>query len=106
MATAVAPTGATTAGVAPATPVQTDTVEGNEVPNRASLVLVLDNSAGEEASEVTFVTVATVGGYAVEDVSVTIPAGASRVFGHFPANIFGSTVQFSTSVAVDVVAYA
>ncbi|MFJ9408568.1 hypothetical protein [Streptomyces sp. NPDC101393] len=104
-ATALALTGMTPTGVAPGTAEDADLVNGNSVRNTASLHLTVDNSEGAGASVVTFVTVAQVGGYDVEDVAVTVPMGAVRVFGHFPANVFGSTLTFTASAAVTVLAY-
>lgn len=103
--TEITPTETSPAGVLEMLAVPSDTVNGNEVLNRPSLVLTLDNTAGAADATATFVTVATVNGYDVEDVAVTIPMGESRVLGHFPANVFGSALAFDTSAAVDVLAY-
>ncbi|MGP3940519.1 hypothetical protein [Streptomyces sp. 6N106] len=96
----------TTAGVAAMDAVQTDAVNGNELPNAATLVLTLDNTAGLADVTATFVTEATVNGYAVEDVTVAIAMGQARAFGHFPVNVFGGVLKFNTSAALDAVAYA
>ncbi|MEV8056582.1 hypothetical protein AB0P37_08645 [Streptomyces antimycoticus] len=88
------------------TPAQTDKVNGNQMPNAASLVLTLDNTAGATDVTVTFTTDATVNGYPVEDVTVTLTAGTSRAFGHFPISVFGATLKFITSAPVACAAYA
>lgn len=103
--TVIVPTDVTTSGVAAATPDASDVVNGNEIRNAGSLVLTVDNTAGAGAASVTFVTVAEVSGFAVQDVTVTVPMGAVRVFGHFPVNVFSSVLKFDTTAAVDVVAY-
>jgi hypothetical protein len=104
-ATALGLTATEPDGVAPGVPQAADLTNGNSVRNAATLALFVDNTAGAGAVTVTFVTVATVGGYPVEDVVATVAAGVSRVFGHFPSNVFGSTLTFTASAAVDLVAY-
>lgn len=92
-----------TGATAPAS-VAADLVNGNFVDNSASLSLHIEN-AGVTDAEVTFISTATVSGYAVEDPSVTIPAGATIVFGRFPAAVFGTEVAFTSDVAINVAAY-
>jgi len=72
------------------------------VPNRPGVALSI-NAAPETSAEVTFVTVAKVDGFDVADHTVTIEPSA--LFGRFPPEVFGATIQFTTSVPCSVQAY-
>lgn len=102
--TPITPVVPSAAGVAEMTPVATDTTNGNVVTNASGLVMTVTNSGGSSAT-LTFITSATVDGYAVEDVTVTLAAAETKVFGHFPSGVFGSSLEFTSSAALDVVAY-
>lgn len=78
---------------------------GNSVANNEHLHIVLDNSAGASDVSVVFVTTATLGGYDVEDLTATVPAGKVVCFGHFPRNVFGDVVQFTADTSIPAVCY-
>lgn len=88
----------------PASPDSTS-LDGNSVANSDQLHMVVDNSAGGSDVSIVFVTTATVGGYDVEDLTATVPAGKVVCFGHFPRNVFGDIVQFTADTAVPVVCF-
>lgn len=105
MSTAVAIVSPDTDGIAPAVGDPTDTVNGNHVSNQRGLLLVLNNT-GASSRTVTFTTPRTVSGYAVADLTVTIPAGQTRFLAGFDVEAFGSTMEFMSSNAeVTVAAY-
>ncbi|MET9816863.1 hypothetical protein [Streptomyces sp. NPDC006355] len=82
-----------------------DLVNGNVIANSEGLKLFVVNE-GASAVTVTFKTSATVEGQAVSDLTASVPAGGSRVFGRFSRVLFGDQVEFTCSAAADVVAYA
>jgi hypothetical protein len=105
-ATAVTVARPNISGVNSPTPVAADTVNGNSVPNLKNLVLTLNNSGGSPYT-VTFVTPVTHAGYAVNDLTVTLAAGATKNFSNFPGSAFGSTLTFTAqNVAVMISAVA
>jgi hypothetical protein len=75
-----------------------DATNGNQVRNTHSLQLTLKNTDASSAT-VVFTTPGTVGGFAVEDYTVTLAAGDSKVFGGFDAAVFGGTLVFKASTA-------
>jgi hypothetical protein len=95
-ATAVTVTRPTIAGVADPTPVAADTVNGNSVPNLAGLILTLNNTDASSHT-VTVTTTATHGGYAVEDLVITLNATTKRNFSNFPTAQFGGTLTFTAN---------
>lgn len=102
MATAITPVSPNQDGVAPAVPVAADTVEGNSVPNKRNIMLVLENTdAGPH--DVVFTTPATVGGFDVAEHTVSIPAGATLHFGNFDSAAFGGVVTFTAASATVMV---
>jgi hypothetical protein len=80
-------------------------VNGNVVANSEGLKLHVTNDGGSPVT-VTFKTSATVEGLAVADLTATVAAGSTRVFGRFSRVLFGEQVEFACSAAADVVAYA
>lgn len=105
METPLTPVRVSQTGVAASDGSAADLVNGNTVPNLAALHLLITN-AGEASLTVTFETSASVEGYAVADVTATVPAGASRAFGKFSRALFGDAVDFTCSAAATVVAYS
>lgn len=94
-------------GIAQPAAVATDTTNGNSIPNETGLgLLLIVNNPGAASATITFVTPGTVEGLPVGDEAVTIAAGATQVFGSFPEEAFGSSVQFNSSAALNVTAYA
>lgn len=90
-------------GTSPST-ATTDAVNGNVVTNAASLALDFTNGTASDVT-ITFITSATVQGYAVADLEKTITAGASLRFAHFPTAAFGAELAFTTSAAITVGVY-
>lgn len=105
-ATRITPGASTPQGVLVGASVATDVTNGNVIANTESLHLACDNSAGIEPVTFTFTTVATLGGYAVEDLVVTVAIGEHMRFGHFPQRVFSSDLYFTTSVAANVTSHA
>lgn len=101
-ATRIMPGASSPQGVTAVEPVDTDPVNGNVVANTDSLLIAVDNTSGEAPVTFTFTTVATLGGYAVEDVVVTVAMGAHKVFGRFPSRVFSGDLHFTTDVAAPV----
>jgi mRNA-degrading endonuclease toxin of MazEF toxin-antitoxin module len=83
------------AGNADPTETDGDPVNQHALPNTGRTVLRVRN-AGATALDLTLVTPVTVGGRAVEDTTVSIPAGATRTFGSLSTGLYG------TSVPIDV----
>jgi hypothetical protein len=105
-ATAVTVARPNISGVNSPTPVAADTVNGNSVPNMNGLILTLENT-GASSYTVTFVTPVTHAGYAVDDLIVTLTAGAKKNFSNFPSAAFGSTLTFTANnAAVEISAMA
>lgn len=99
----LSPSLATAQGVTPVA-ATTDAVNGNVVTNPASLLLELENTTAA-AVDVTFVTSATLHGYEVADLTVTLAPAEARVFGHFPADVFGNDLAFTSTDAISVHVY-
>ncbi|MFF4548604.1 hypothetical protein ACFY1J_30960 [Streptomyces sp. NPDC001406] len=78
------------AGVADPVETTADTVNGNQVANTGKTVIRVRNAHATLAQNVTFVTPITVGGKAVADTVVSIPATATRTFGSFPTALYGT----------------
>lgn len=100
----ITPVAATVSGAAPVAET-TDAVEGNVVSNVPSLVLVFTNADEADSATITFVTSATVEGYAVVDHTVTIPAASTLAYGSFPRTVFGTELEFTTSAPLSLNAY-
>lgn len=102
-ATKLTPVRVSQTGVSVPTPVNADLTNGNSVPNLDTVRLVIAN-ASEATSPVTvtFVTTATVEGYAVADYTATVPVGESKAFGKFSHVLFGDAVEFKCSAAVSI----
>lgn len=81
-----------------------DIVNGNVVTNPSTLMVELENPDVASA-EVTFITAATLHGYAVADHPVTLAAGERRTFAHFNPDVFGADLAFTCPVALNVRAY-
>jgi hypothetical protein len=94
MARALVPTATPSPdGVAAATAATGDPVEGHYTPNTERTVIEVTNTDAGGAHTVTFITPVTVGGKAVDDQEVSIAASTTRVFGHFPTSLYGTTLQ-------------
>ena len=104
MATRITPVRVSQTGVTESAGTAADTVEGNVVPNVEGLHLTVENE-GASPLTVTFLTTATVEGYAVADITATVPNGASKRFGRFSRELFGADVEFTVSGACLVSAY-
>ena len=80
-----------------------DTSNGNVVAGNdgTTLVVIVANTSGDTAYDVTFVTTATVGnrGYAVGDEVIELAAGAVKAFGPFPLAEFGTSLQINVENA-------
>ncbi|WP_073946510.1 hypothetical protein [Streptomyces kebangsaanensis] len=85
------------AGHADPTPVDGDVTNGHSLPNTGRTVLRVRNADATNPHTLTLVTPITVGGKAVEDTEVTIPAGATLSFGSLSTALYGS----STPIDVD-----
>lgn len=98
--TAITPTRPTPSGVTAVAEVAGDTVNGNSVTNVGGrTVVIVRNADASNPHSVTFVTSATLGGYAVADQVVSIPASSTREFGNFDSRLFGSTLGIDTDSA-------
>lgn len=104
MATQITPVKVTQTGSDVTTPVAADLANGNSVANVSGIQVTVDNSAGASDITVTFVTSATVEGYAVADVTATVPANKKRVFGRFSRTLYGDTVEFTCSATCNLTA--
>ncbi len=83
----------TEAGVADATEANGDTTNQHYVVNTGKTNVQVRNADAGGAHSVTFVTPVTVGGKAVADQVVSIPASTTRQFGDFPVSVYGSSLQ-------------
>jgi mRNA-degrading endonuclease toxin of MazEF toxin-antitoxin module len=83
------------AGSADPTETNGDPINQHALPNSGRTVLRVRN-AGAAALDLTLVTPVTVGGRAVEDTVVSIPAGDTRTFASLSPALYG------TSVPIDV----
>lgn len=64
--------------------------DGNSFANDGNVILYVKN--GDASSHtVTIPTPATVGGMAVEDLTVSVPAGGEKVVGPFPTHVFNQS---------------
>jgi hypothetical protein len=86
----------TDAGVADPTETDGDATNGHTLPNSGHTVLRVRNAHATLARNLTLGTPVTVGGKAVDDTVVSIPAEATRTFADLPPALYG------TSVPVDV----
>ncbi|MFE6282448.1 hypothetical protein [Streptomyces sp. NPDC057877] len=82
-----------------ADPVETDgdPVNQHSLTNTGRTVLRVRNADGVNPHTVTLVTPITVGGKAVENTAVSIPAAATRTFGSLSTALYGS----NTPIDVD-----
>jgi hypothetical protein len=80
-------------------------VNGNVVANTEGLRLFVTNE-GASPVTVTFKTSVVVEGLAVADLTASVGAGATRVFGRFSRALFGEQVEFTCAAAANVVAYS
>ncbi|WP_151485233.1 hypothetical protein [Streptomyces albicerus] len=78
------------AGVADPAETTADVANGNQVANTGKTVLRIRNAHATLPQNVTFVTPITVGGKAVSDTVVSIPATATRTFGSLPTSLYGT----------------
>lgn len=93
------------AGVADPTEQNGDTTNGHSLPNTGKTVLRVRN-ADAASQTLTLVTPITVGGKAVSDTPVSIPAGATRTFGKLSTALYGSSVPIDvTSVNLKLMAF-
>lgn len=90
----ITPTIAVPAGATPVAEANGDNVNGHYVDNRdGKTIVVVRNADAGAPHSVTFVTTATLGGFAVADQTVSIPASSSREFGGFDTRLFGKSLQ-------------
>ncbi|MCT2594219.1 hypothetical protein LHJ74_30665 [Streptomyces sp. N2-109] len=82
----------------------TDEINGNVVINANTITLELENTTAAPVA-VTFVTSATVQGYAVEDHTVTLEAAEKRTYGHFPTEVFGPDLAFTSDAPITARVY-
>jgi hypothetical protein len=109
--TALTPVTSAAAGATIVAPVAVDGANGNSFVNTGREMIEITNGGGSSIT-VTIITNGTfnVSGvaYAVADVTVTIPAGASKVCGPFDKGLFNDvatgTVQMNFSSATSVTA--
>lgn len=67
-------------------------VDGVSVPNDGRLKALVKNSSGGPVNA-DFITSITVDGQAVDDRSVSVADGDEVLFGPFPENVYGTTLQ-------------
>jgi hypothetical protein len=93
------------AGVADPTETDGDTVNQHALPNTGKTILrVRNNDAGPH--DLTLGTPITVGGKAVDDTVVSIPAGATRTFGSLSPALYGTSVPIDVaSVELKLIAF-
>jgi len=96
--TVITPVAVTRAGATAAAAAACDATNGNSVVNSPTLQLTLSNTDDSSAT-VVFTTPGRVGGFDIEDYTVTLAAGASKVFGGFDSSVFGGTLVFKASAA-------
>lgn len=93
-------------GTTPPAVVAADLVNGNVVDNSQSYSLFLEvANPGASAATITFITPSAVDGLAIADHAVSIAAGATQVFGGFVTSVFGSSLEFTASAALNCRAY-
>lgn len=80
-------------GAANPTEANGDTTNGHFVTNTGKTNVTVRNADAGGAHSVTFLTPITVGGKAVADQVVSIPASSTREFGNFAVSLYGSTLQ-------------
>lgn len=97
--TAITATRPTEAGVAPPVEVAGDTVNGNYVTNDGRTIVTVRNADAGGAHSVTFVTSVTVGGKAVADQVVSIPASTTKDFSAFAPSVYGSALGIDVDSA-------
>lgn len=84
-------------GVAPATAVTGDTVNGHAITNDGNMYLSVANSTGTPGT-VTIAVAKTVDGLAVASRAVTIPANATEHrIGPFPTSTYGNSLGVTVS---------
>ena len=86
------------AGVADPAPTAGDPVNNHALPNTGKTVLRVTNT-GASAHTLTLGTPVTVGGKAVDDTDVSIPAGATRTFGGLSPALYGTNVPIDVDSA-------
>lgn len=93
-------------GIAQPAAVAADLVNGNVVDNSQAYSLLLEvTNPGAAAVTITFVTPQDVTGLAIADLTASIPAGATRIFGGFTTAVFSSQLAFTASAALNYRAY-
>jgi hypothetical protein len=96
--TVITPVAVTRDGVTLTAAAACDATNGNSVVNSPTLQLTLSNTDASSAT-VVFTTPGSVGGFDIEDYTVTLAAGATKVFGKFDSSVFGGTLVFKASAA-------
>jgi hypothetical protein len=86
-------------GVASPTDQAGDPTNGHVVTNSGKTIITVHNADASNPHNVTFVTPGTVDGLAVGDRLVAIAASASRDFGDFPTNVYGSQMAITVDSA-------
>lgn len=76
-----------------------DPVNGHSLPNTGRTVLRVRNADGAVAYNLTLITPITVGGKAVADTVISIPAGATRTFGSLSPALYGSSTPIDVANA-------
>lgn len=87
------------AGVADPTPDDGDTVNGHSLANTGKTILRVTNNDGVNPHDLTLLTPVTVGGKAVADTVVSIPASATRTFGGLSTSLYGTSVPIDVASA-------
>lgn len=88
------------AGVAPASEVPGDAVNGHQMTNDGkAFVIVRNSNGGSTARIVTFHVPGTIDGQSATPRAVSIAAGATEYFGPFPANTYGRAVLIDVAHA-------
>lgn len=104
---AITPVTPSRAGVSAAVPAAGDATNFNTVANDGKTILIAKNTNGSStARTIDFILKRTVDGVTPDRTAVSIAAGATKVFGPFPTNDYGTALDFDVSHAeVEVSAY-
>lgn len=87
------------AGVADPAPQDGDTVNGHSLTNTGKTVLRVTNADATNPHDLTLGTPVTVGGKAVADSVVSIPASATRSFSSLSPALYGTNVPIDVASA-------
>lgn len=87
------------AGVADPTETDGDTTNGHSLPNTGKTILRVRNADATNPHDLTLGTPVTVGGKAVADTVVSIPAASTLTFGALSTALYGSSVPVDVASA-------